>query len=96
MKDWSLQLSESQAWLAFVQASLFPQRKSKNTLKLVVLKCTFKCSFLSITPEPNMLKILPIIPSSTSQKNYPLFFFILMSLPIIPKFSNKMDVSYKN
>ena len=59
---------QSQAWLAFVQASLFPQKKSKNTLKLIVLKCTFKYSFLSIKPEPNMLKILPIIPSSTSQK----------------------------
>ena len=28
-----------------------------------------------IKPEPNMLKILPIIPSSTSQKFYPLFLF---------------------
>ena len=26
-------------------------------------------------PEPVMLKILPIIPSSTSQKIYPLFLF---------------------
>ena len=26
-------------------------------------------------PEPNMLKILPIIPSSTSQKFYPLILF---------------------
>ena len=26
-------------------------------------------------PEPNMLKTLPIIPSSTSQKIYPLFLF---------------------
>ena len=26
-------------------------------------------------PEPNMLKILSIIPSSASQKNYPLFVF---------------------
>ena len=26
-------------------------------------------------PEPNMLKILPNIPSSTSQKFYPLFLF---------------------
>ena len=26
-------------------------------------------------PEPNMFKILPIIPSSTSQKFYPLFLF---------------------
>ena len=26
-------------------------------------------------PEPNMLKILPIIPSSTSQKIYSLFLF---------------------
>ena len=25
--------------------------------------------------EPNMLKFLPIIPSSTSHKIYPLFFF---------------------
>ena len=28
-----------------------------------------------VKPEPNMLKILPIIPSSTSQKFYPLFLF---------------------
>ena len=26
-------------------------------------------------PEPNMLKVLAIIPSSTSQKTYPLFLF---------------------
>ena len=31
-----------------------------------------------------MLKSLPIIPSSTSQRIYPLFLFILLSLPIIP------------
>ena len=35
-------------------------------------------------PEPNMLKILPIIPSSTSQKFTHYFYFILISLPIIP------------
>ena len=34
-------------------------------------------------PEPNVLKILPIIPSSTSQKNT-YSYFILISLPIIP------------
>ena len=28
-----------------------------------------------VKPEPNMLKTLPIIPSSTSQKIYPLFLF---------------------
>ena len=33
---------------------------------------------------PNMLKNLPIIPSRTSQKFYPLFFFIPMVPPIIP------------
>ena len=32
---------------------------------------------------PIMLEILPIIPSSTSQKIYPLFYFMLLSLPII-------------
>ena len=31
-------------------------------------------------PEPNMLQVLPIIPSRTSQKIYPLLFFILISL----------------
>ena len=30
-----------------------------------------------------MLEILPIIPSSTSQKTYPLFLFYAFSLPII-------------
>ena len=35
----------------------------------------------STKPEPNMLKTLPIIPSSTSQK---ITHFILISLPIIP------------
>ena len=34
-------------------------------------------------PVPNMLEVLPIIPSRTSQKYYQLFFFILISLPII-------------
>ena len=36
------------------------------------------CSYINRAynkPEPNMLKILPIIPSSTSQKMYPLFLF---------------------
>ena len=33
------------------------------------------CDPIVSKPEPNMLKILPIIPSSTSQKNYPLFLF---------------------
>ena len=34
------------------------------------------CFILSHSkPEPNMLKILLIVPSSTSQKLYPLFFF---------------------
>ena len=39
-------------------------------------------------PEPNMLEILPIIPSSTSQKvsvaSYPLFLFILMHVISLP------------
>ena len=35
-------------------------------------------------PEPNMLKILPIIPSSTSQKITHNSYFILISKPIIP------------
>ena len=34
--------------------------------------------------EPNVLKILLIVPSSTSQKVYPLFFYILISSPITP------------
>ena len=37
--------------------------------------------------EPNMLKNLPIIPSRTSQKLYPLFFFIPIAPPIIPFYS---------
>ena len=43
------------------------QFKNKNILKNQTL--------LPAKPEPNMLKILPIIPSSTSQKIYPLFIF---------------------
>ena len=36
-------------------------------------------------PEPNMLKILPIVPSCTSQENLPIIlYFILILLPIIP------------
>ena len=38
-----------------------------------------------IKPEPNMLKSLPIILSSTSQKIFIHYsYFILISLPIIP------------
>ena len=47
---------------------------NKNIIKLLV------------KPEQNTLKIFLIIPSCTSQKIYPLFFFILISLPIIPIF----------
>ena len=39
-------------------------------------------------PEYNMLKILPIISSSTSQKNYPLFLFILILIDIISYYSH--------
>ena len=35
-------------------------------------------------PEPNMLKTLLIIPSSTSQKFTHYSYFIFISLPIIP------------
>ena len=35
-------------------------------------------------PKPNMLKTLPIIPSSTSQKFTHYSYFIIVSLPIIP------------
>ena len=35
-------------------------------------------------PEPNMLKTLSFIPSSTSQKITYYSYFILTSLPIIP------------
>ena len=37
--------------------------------------------------EPNMLKILPIIPSRTYQIFDPLFLFIPTSSPIIPTYS---------
>lgn len=42
--------------------------------------------YLVNRPEPNMLKILPIIPSSTSQKITHYSYFILksLSIPIIP------------
>ena len=36
---------------------------------------SFSKNYESTKPEPNLLKILPIIPSSTSQKIYPLFLF---------------------
>ena len=38
---------------------------------------------MDIKPEPNMLKILPIIPSSSSEKIYLLSYFILISLLIL-------------
>ena len=44
-------------------------------------------------PEPNMLKILLIIPSSTSQKIIHYSFFILKSLPIIPTLFSSFIVS---
>ena len=40
----------------------------------VTFRLVFQNPF-TYKPEPNMLKILPIIPSSTSQKNYQLFLF---------------------
>ena len=43
--------------------------------------------------EPNMLKIVPIIPSSTFQKITHHSYFILISLPIIPKLFLCIDVS---
>ena len=44
-------------------------------------------------PEPNMLKILPIISSSTSQKFTNYSYFILISLLIIPMLLFCINVS---
>ena len=38
-------------------------------------------------PEPNMLKVLPIIPSSASQKLYPLFFLFSYHHLVLPFYS---------
>ena len=43
----------------------------------------FMVELLITKPDPNMIKILPIIPSSTT-KNYHYSYFILIPLPIIP------------
>ena len=42
---------------------------------------------ITVRAEPNMLKILPIIPSRTSQNFDPLFLFMPTSSPIIPTYS---------
>ena len=42
---------------------------------IVVVDSNIKNLTLLVTPEPNMLKILQITPSKTSQKIYPLFLF---------------------
>ena len=50
---------------------------------------------ISIRAEPNMLKILPIIPSRTSQIFDPLFLFYATSSPIIPTYSCNFYCSYQ-
>ena len=45
----------------------------------------YVATYINFKPEPNMLKTLLIIASSTSQKiPIILMYFILISLPIIP------------
>ena len=46
-----------------------------------------------VRAEPNMLKILPIIPSRISQNFDPLFLFYAHIIPIIPTYSCNFIVS---
>ena len=60
-----------------------------NTLtqaKAGALNNFFNSVFIAenVKPEPNMPKFLPVIPSSTSQKNYPLFFKLAITYSPIP------------
>ena len=56
----------------------------KSTGKYVFLLHSSLLACVLAKLEPNMLKILPIIPSSTSQKMTYYSYFILISQPIIP------------
>ena len=52
-------------------------------LSYAMTQWTLKLKYCISRPVANTLKIIPIIPSRTFQKCYRLFFFILISLPII-------------
>ena len=68
-----LNQSSNQLWRISIRESSYLDMCTDGIAPVIMKMPNF--TEIKSKPEPNMLKILPIIPSSTSQKIYPLFLF---------------------